>query len=393
MMALYHGDSLRVLDSLAAASIDAMITDPPAGIAFMGEAWDDYRRACNGNDTGRPNVFGRTSARGPEYGRGDRHVFIERLGTILSKTLRVLKPGAHALVWAIPRTSHWTATALEDAGFEIRDRISHLFGQGMPKSRNLRGEHDGWGTGLKPAIEDWYLVRKPLARSSVEKQMRETGTGALNIAASRVGNSKRVPGFLSRTAGSSLSGSRDGSLRRETGGESGHNPNIGRWPANVILSHDESCTDDACDVLCPVRLIDLQSGHLKSGKMKAGTPRPRKKNCYGQVSGPACVVDIKGDEGGASRFFHRFVYAGKVPPAERRLPNGKNDHPTVKSQQLMRHLVTLVTPPGGVVLDPFAGSGSTLLAARDLGFGFVGIEQEERYVEIIEKRLGIARQS
>jgi hypothetical protein len=185
--------------------------------------------------------------------------------------------------------------------------------------------------------------------------MRETGTGALNIAASRVGSA------------------------------------TGRWPANVVLSHGASCTDDACDVLCPVRLLDLQSGHLKSGKMKAGTPRPRKKNCYGQVSGPACVVDIKGDEGGASRFFHRFVYAGKVPPAERRLPNGKNDHPTVKSQQLMRHLVTLVTPPGGVVLDPFAGSGSTLLAARDLGFGFIGIEREERYVEIIEKRMRIER--
>ncbi len=198
---IHLGDCVDILRTFEENSIDAVVTDPPAGIAFMQAEWDDFRRAKNPNDVGRDSVFGRLSKHGPEYGRrkaweapvskhgftdgaerlpapliggsarnpmcrkchrhkrgwkdtpgcecsqpefdththqiGTREVFVSWLTEIMCECLRVLKPGGHALVWAIPRTSHWTATAIEDAGFEIRDRVSHIFGSGMPKGHNV----------------------------------------------------------------------------------------------------------------------------------------------------------------------------------------------------------------------------------------------------------------
>ena len=128
LVTLYLGDCLEVLREMEADSVDAIVTDPPAGIAFMDREWDDFRRARNPADAGRDNVFGRTSARGPEYGRRDRRQFTDWLTERMTEAYRVLKPGGHALVWSIPRTSHWTAWALEDAGFDIRDCVLHLFG-------------------------------------------------------------------------------------------------------------------------------------------------------------------------------------------------------------------------------------------------------------------------
>jgi DNA modification methylase len=136
-VSLHLGDCLEVLAEMEAGSVDAVVTDPPAGIAFMDREWDDFRRARNSADAGRDNVFGRTSARGPEYGRGDRAQFVRMLTERMTEAYRVLKPGGHALVWAIPRTSHWTAWALEDAGFDIRDCVLHLFGSGFAKGRDL----------------------------------------------------------------------------------------------------------------------------------------------------------------------------------------------------------------------------------------------------------------
>jgi len=153
---IYCDDCLNVLPDFDDNSIDSMVTDPPAGISFMGKKWD----------TG--------------------HLFTETMICIFEECFRVLKPGAHTLVWGIPRTSHKTTIALEEVGFEIRDIITHLFGSGFPKSKNLG---DGWGTALKPAAEFWILVRKPLSEKTITKNVLVHGTGGINVDESRVEHS------------------------------------------------------------------------------------------------------------------------------------------------------------------------------------------------------------
>lgn len=238
------GNCRERMKELAENSVDAIVTDPPAGIAFMNKEFDDFRRARNPSDSGRENVFGRTSKTGPEYGRGVRENFIEWLQAIAEECLRVAKPGAHALVWAIPRTSHWTATAWENAGWVCRDRITHLTGQGFPKGLDIRmaidreaglererirgvrsgvtkgtyaqdawsqefkdsilsqepisddaKQWDGWNVALKPAAEDWWLFRKPLD-GTVAQNILKWGVGGLNIGACRIGTGadKAKPG-------------------------------------------------------------------------------------------------------------------------------------------------------------------------------------------------------
>lgn len=330
-------------------AVDAWVTDPPAGIAFMGKGWDKDH--------------------------GGRDGWIAKHAAIFAEALRVMKPGAHGLVWALPRTSHWTATALEDAGFEIRDIHLHLFGTGFPKSLNI-GE--GRGTALKPAAEHWILVRKPLT-STVAANVLEHGTGALNIDACRIGED-----VVGRGGGAS-----GPEWRENTGGMKGGEarPVAGRWPAHVSLDEEAAA------------VLDAQSGVLKSGA-RAGKTAPN-ASMFGVGAGGPCTAS----EGGASRFF----YVAKPSRAERdrgceHLPpksgseitgreegsagsqharagagarNGaRNFHPTVKAQALMRWLIRLITPPGGLVLDTFCGSGSTGVAALAEGCEFVGIDRD-----------------
>jgi hypothetical protein len=157
-----NGDCLDVLRGLADNSVDSIVTDPPAGIAFMGKEWD--------------------------RDKGGRDAWIAWMRSVAAECLRVIKPGGHAFVWAIPRTSHWTGMAWEDAGWQPRDKCYHIFGSGFPKSHNLSGEWDGWGTALKPAAEEWWLFRKPLSESTVAANVLKWGTGALNIDGCRVGD-------------------------------------------------------------------------------------------------------------------------------------------------------------------------------------------------------------
>ncbi|MBP6729715.1 MAG: hypothetical protein KA129_08840, partial [Microthrixaceae bacterium] len=172
---LWHGDCADIASVIAPESIDAIVTDPPAGISFMGKAWDGDK--------------------------GGRDQWIAWLRGIMRTAMGLLKPGGHALVWALPRTSHWTATAIEDAGFEIRDVVVHLFGTGFPKSLDVSKAVDpdaaarfaGVGTALKPGHEAWILARKPLA-GTVAANAIAYGTGGLRIDDCRIGESKRVPG-------------------------------------------------------------------------------------------------------------------------------------------------------------------------------------------------------
>jgi site-specific DNA-methyltransferase (adenine-specific) len=459
---LHHGDCLAVLRTMPDASVDSVVTDPPAGIAFMGKAWDEDK--------------------------GGRHQWIAWMAEVMGEALRVIKPGGHALVWALPRTSHWTATALEDAGFEVRDCLVHVFGSGFPKSmdvskamdkaagaeREVIGERKltgtarkstthaghgagatnsadareyietfqqitapatdlakqwtGWGTALKPASEHWWLVRKPLS-GTVAANVQRYGTGALNIDASRVGTvSWRHPG--SSAVGTTAYGDFTGGDARTHEG--------GRWPPNLLLSHSESCEESACDETCAVAELDRQSeerGMHSAGKARDGTSAVvgETYNASSYKLPPNRNMRRLGDSGGASRFFPVFRYQAKpsrkereagldallktvhtvgnlegagrnplnpnnyyggeqkrveagLPPSEPRA----NTHPTVKPIALMEWLVTLVTPPGGVVLDPFMGSGTTGVAAVRKGFRFVGIEREDEYLAIARARIEAA---
>jgi site-specific DNA-methyltransferase (adenine-specific) len=252
------------------------------------------------------------------------------------EVLRVLKPGGHLLAFGGTRTYHRMTCAIEDAGFEIRDCLQWLYGSGFPKSKNIG---DGLGTALKPANEPIVLARKPL-EGTVAANVQKWGTGAINIDGCRIGTSKRVPGSVSRTAGLVLSGSVDGSLRRETGEEGGHNPNVGRWPANVILDEDvvvalgEVSRYFYCAKTSPV---EREAGLDSFPRATAGELTDREDGTAG----------LKSPRAGAGR-----SSSGRA-----------NVHPTVKPIALMRWLVRLATPPGGIVLDPFAGSGSTGCAA------------------------------
>lgn len=499
-----HADALSFLRTLPDSCVDSLVTDPPAGIGFMGRDWDKNK--------------------------GDRDKWIAWLEEIMVEVVRVLKPGAHGLVWALPRTSHWTAFALENAGFEIRDCFHHAFGSGFPKSLNVSkaidaaagakreviatqtlsgtaamsleekgGTYssgiasnghkktieitapstaeakrwDGWGTALKPAHEDWWLVRKPLD-GTVAASVQEYGTGAINIDGCRVKHGADVDLHAVQRSQTEPSG------HTVTMNVPGHEQSMyapgGRWPSNVLLSHSVDCiclgmrsvkanpTWDTpnretlpsaftgaavsnvvheseeievwqCVDDCPVYAMDQQSGELKSGALKGRFGKS--SLVYGDYAG--APYDIDASTGTASRFFPQFahdpnlddpaawppfMYAAKPSRAERdaglehfkartggeatgredgsdgthspRAGAGRNGgahnvHPTVKRVSFIQYLQRLVTPPNGVTLDIFVGSGTHAVAAYREGFRFLGCElndtDEEPFVSIARARV------
>jgi len=362
---LHHGDCLAWLRTLPSESVDSVVTDPPAGIAFMGKAWDHHK--------------------------GGRAEWVAWLASVMAECLRVLKPGGHALVWSLPRTEHWTACAVEDAGFEIRDGVYHLCAQGWPKSLDVSKAIDatddakrwqGWGTALKPAVERWVLARKPIA-GTVAANVLAHGTGALNVDGCRVESGARP--LLDRTADES-----DSTAYHKRGGSvAAGETTLGRWPANVVLSHAETCSDE-CDPVCPVVALDAQSGNRPSGFPTKGTASVTSAS-YGAAQAQGRSLVGYGDEGGASRFFpvfHPFGYFGKAKSKSQR--GGENRHPTVKNVELMRWLVRLVTPRGGLVLDAFGGSGTTGVAAILEGCRFIAAEADADSVETARARLALA---
>ena len=278
------------------ACVDAVVTDPPYGLSFMGRKWD--------------------------YDVPSKEIW--------EQCLRVLKPGGHLLAFAGTRTQHRMCVNIEDAGFEIRDMIAWVHGSGFPKSRNVG---DGWGTALKPALEPITVARKPF-KGTVANNVLTHGTGAINIDGCRVaptGESKQRIGEASQNAVYTDRGSTNFAAKP---GIRGGDP-AGRWPANLI--HDGS--DE--------------------------------------------VTELTGD---AARFF----YCAKANKKDR---EDGNTHPTVKPTDLMAYLCRLVTPPEGIVLDPFMGSGSTGKAAIREGFSFIGIERDEDYFQIALSRVAIPEQA
>lgn len=340
---LFLGDSTEVLKDLPDNCVDAVVTDPPYGLSFMGKKWD-YEV---------PSV------------------------ELWKEVLRVLKPGGHLLSFGGTRTYHRLAVNIEDAGFEIRDQIQWLYGSGFPKSTDVSKridieagnsrpiigknpafrakqlEHNtdwetamrpeyktgpasedaikwsGYGTALKPANEPIVLARKPLEKGlTVAQNVLKWGVGALNVDASRIASGERPKMIRTQTivSANAMSGQSTGATN------SGELTSLGRWPANVILDEEAA------------KALDEQSG-----------------------------LEVT-----------KFFYCAKASKRER---GEGNVHPTVKPIKLMEYLIRMVTPAGGIVLDPFLGSGTTGVAAKGLGYSFFGIEMSQDYLSIAESRI------
>lgn len=331
---LLHGDCLEVLRDMEACSVDAVVTDPPYGLSFMGKRWD--------YDV--PTV------------------------EIWAECLRVLKPGGHLLAFAGTRTQHRMAVRIEDAGFEIRDMIAWVYGSGFPKSRNLDGKWKGWGTALKPALEPITVARKPLA-GTVAENVLQWGTGGLNVDGCRIATQENLNGGAYSKSGNrrdlpgaERSATSAGMMAPGKTADKDYEKPTGRWPANLI--HDGS---DEVMGLFPLQ----QSG--------ANPTRRGGMGYHGADGQDSCVAPRGVDSGSAARFF----YNAKATKAERK---GSN-HPTIKPLNLMRYLCRLVTPPGGIVLDPFMGTGTTIEAALAEGFQAVGIELDPVSFEDAQRRL------
>lgn len=376
---------------MADNSVDSIVTDPPYGLSFMGKKWD--------YDV--PSV------------------------EIWKQALRVLKPGGHLLSFGGTRTYHRMVVNIEDAGFEIRDQIQWLYGSGFPKSQNIaiaidkqsgvtgnRGkalvyagagdredikntvgsqsfekyipisdaakQWQGWGTALKPANEPICLARKPLSESTVAANVQRWGTGAINIAGCRIEAKDQLEfekNWSKRKAPAGFNGDSSGIYGSgKTNNPIAYKPE-GRWPANLLLDEEAAA------------MLDEQSGPCKTGNLEPHHKLKASNN--NSMSGPNYARSPNQSFGGdtptgASRFF----YCAKASKSERNAGLDKpSNHPCVKPLKLMAYLCRLITPPKGIILDPFMGSGSTGVAAKQEGFEFIGIEMNEEYLEIAKKRI------
>ena len=386
---IIEDDCRARMAAMLAASIDAIVTDPPYALTANKRGGSGEASLNTDSPAGRSRIGTGGGFMGQKWDS-------ELPGVeTWEAALRVAKPGAHLVAFGGTRTFHRLTCAIEDAGWEIRDCLSWLYGQGFPKSLNL-GE--GWGTGLKPAWEPIVLARKPL-EGSVAANRAKYGTGVLNIDGCRIEGAagSGVWGSSNQDCqeGRTFNASPDGDGYRY---RSQAHPG-GRWPANVALDVDAALQ------------LDEQSGELVSGANPTRRGSPKFRNTYGEFVGQEECEAARGqDAGGASRFFYcpkadrternagldgperpLNWSSGEQSPGTFQSPNTKrrarNFHPTVKPVELMRWLCRLVTPPGGLVLDPFCGSGSTGIAALREGFAFIGIEREPDYCELARRRI------
>jgi site-specific DNA-methyltransferase (adenine-specific) len=348
---LYHGNCLEILPQLPENSIDSIATDSPYGLGMLGANWD--------HDV--PSL----------------HFWKEML--------RVAKPGSYLLSFGGTRTYHRLVCAIEDAGWEIKDCLMWLYGGGFPKGLNISKQFDdselsnqfsGYASTLKPAYEPIILAMKPLD-GTYSQNAEKWGIAGLNIDECRIEikqndgqNFRFIKGQANVFRFDNSNKERLDDKNREF---TGSHPN-GRWPANVLL--DEKAAAQ----------LDEQTGILTSGKVKSeymkNTSTQNSQGGYeGKHGFKDCPLTGFGDSGGASRFF----YVNKVVKSEK---DSFNNHPTVKPIGLMNYLCKLIRPPkGGILLDPFMGSGTTGVAALQNGMSFVGIEQEEKYIQIAVKRI------
>lgn len=372
-MKLINNDCLIACKELKDQNIlvDSVVTDPPyhlqSIVSRFGKTSVDDANITGENAKKGANEYARLSKgfMGQAWDGGDIAFDPETWKIIMD----VMKPGAHLVAFSASRNYHRMACAIEDAGFEIRDQIMWLYGTGFPKSKDLG---DGWGTALKPAHEPIVLARKSLAENTNKKNMEVYGVGGINIDGCRISvtedDAKKTdrPNCLGKIYKDKFDGNTYG---ENFGGISqGHDIRKGRWPANVV--HDGS--DEVVESFPIANSTRIENPN----NPKYGSDRdPTSYNLGDDKEG----VDYR-DSGSASRFF----YSAKVSKAER---GEGNNHPTVKPISLMRYLCKLITPIGGLILDPFMGSGSTGIAAKLEKFDFIGIEREKSYFEIARSRI------
>ena len=425
MVDLINGDCIEEMQRLIdeGVQVDSVVTDPPYHLTSIVKRFGKENSAPA--KYGTDGAYARASKgfMGKEWDGGD----IAFRPETWELALKLLKPGGHLLAFSASRNYHRMAVAIEDAGFEIRDQLMWLYGSGFPKSHNIsksidkaagatrkvvgtkdtRSEYDGktrkskainkgwrqaenrddfidmskkditvpatpeaqewegWGTALKPAHEPIVMARKPLSEKSIVDNVLKHATGGINIDGCRVdlseGDDPRLGGkgtWKTKEMAKNVYGNYQG---KESGSSE-----LGRFPANVM--HDGS--------------EEVLSGfpHTKSGTLSPDMNVKESTGWSGGSKADRVKNTFIGSEGSAARFF----YSPKVSKSER---GNNNTHPTVKPVELMKYLCRLVTPKGGIVLDPFMGSGSTGLAAKDEGFDFIGIEREKEYFEICKSRI------
>ena len=447
-----QGDCIKEMKKLPENSVDAIITDPPYGLEFMGKEWDKFEKkkrfGIKGEEGENDLKVKKNFKVLPRFYKSDSSQLQQFCYSWAIECLRVLKPGGFLLSMGGTRTYHRLVCGIEDAGFEIRDTIMWLYGSGFPKSLNIgkqvdkiqgnkreskgivkgmgtrpnvlefadrpiknkfeltegNSEWEGWGTALKPACEPIVVARKPLSEKNVALNVLKWGTGGINIDACRIEHNEKVK-ETNRKERQSETWKEGSGFKNEEVTLASANPQ-GRFPANIIFDEESG------------KMLDEQTGELKSGSgaIKKATAKGYQGNDYGVESRPIGTEMIShNDKGGASRFF----YCAKASKSERNfgcedfetkakceidkmggekcsMKTGsgnernvayKNNHPTVKPIALMEYLIKLVSKEGAVVLDPFLGSGTTLLACYKLNRNGIGIEKEEEYIKICKARI------
>jgi len=404
---LVNGDCLEEVQKLVdkGIQVDSIVTDPPYHLTSIVERFGKEGSAPAKDKDG---AFQRQSVgfMGKEWDGGDI-AFRKETWELFMK---VLKPGGHLLAFSGSRTYHRMAVAIEDAGFDIRDQIMWLYGSGFPKSLNLgksvdkklgneriktgqtkthsnkgmpqseertaigagsfgqeveeeitvgTSEWEGWGTALKPAHEPIVLARKALSENSIVANVLKHRTGGIHIDACRVEGEKQT-----RDSNPVMNGGKYG--QNENAERKKISPDTkGRFPSNVM--HNGLQEDWARYYYCPKTSKAEKNRGLEDLPIKKTSSMSGRRDSH-DMEGYSIDNDVTG----------RFV------------TEKQNVHPTVKPVKLMKYLCRLVTPKGGTVLDPFMGSGSTGIAAKDEGFEFIGIEREKEYFEIAERRVSVA---
>lgn len=403
-MRLLTGDCRDVLKTLPACSVDAIVTDPPYHLTANKKGGTGVASVNLDTPHGRARIGtgnGLGGFMGMSWDGGD----VAFQPATWAAALRVLKPGGYLVAFGGTRTYHRLVCAIEDAGFEVRDTLAWLYGSGFPKSTDkakIPAAWQGWNTALKPAHEPICLARKAMDGTLAEN-LAKWGTGALWVDGCRIGTDEDLNGeayseHAQQRTGAWVETRRGDTNSMRNGGAGEYAQPAGRWPANVL--HDGS---DEVLALFPASNSTRASGNPNEPRRGAN----HTATSYGQ--GDDTPTHDHRDTGSAARFF----YCAKASRAERNegLPSsGKsavgtgatmrqcedadwaarngNNHPTVKPLALMRWLIRLVTPPGGTLVDPFVGSGTTLKAAELDGYQAIGIELDPAHTEIARRRIG-----
>ena len=434
-MLLLNGDCIEQMQKLKdeGKQIDSVVTDPPYHLTSIVER---YGKDGSAPAKDKDGLYQRQARgfMGKEWDGGD----IAFRTDTWKLAYDLLKPGGYLLAFSASRNYHRMAVAIEDAGFEIRDQIMWIYGSGFPKSlnigkaidkrlgnerevigtrvsafgdsdgsetddgRNLWGkestkeveltkgssEYEGWGTALKPAHEPIVMARKPLEGTNIDNVLKY-GTGAINIDGCRIqgddtGGERKITNRKSRDENNVWTDDNSG-MKQEANHFADADPK-GRYPANLM--HDGLQEDWARYFYCP-----KTSSAERNRGLEDFTAKPMAWGNQAKAELKRGNLDFKG-KGTAYKdrglFEHNRNQEKGDGSKHNKVAMRLNTHPTVKPQELMKYLCRLVTPKGGVVLDPFMGSGSTGMAAKDEGFDFIGIEKEQEYFEIAEARIKVS---